>query len=78
MSEKLQKKEETPRERFKRLATLRTDAVLKRLKVLGNCSNRHAYEYDEKDVEKIFSEIERKVREVKANFHFPKKEEFKL
>ncbi|MDP3996813.1 MAG: hypothetical protein Q8P86_03940 [bacterium] len=71
-------KGETPRDRFKRLATLRTNGVLQRLKVLGNCSNRQAYEYDEEDVDKIFSEIDRRVKEIKAKFHFPKKREFKL
>lgn len=76
--EKQQTKEETPRERFRRLGTLRTNVVLKRLKVLGNCSNRHAYEYDEEDIDKIFSEIERHVKEIKAKFHFPKRREFKL
>ena len=44
----------------------------------GNCSNRNIYEYDEQDIDKIFSEIERKVKESKAKFHFPKKREFKL
>lgn len=71
-------KNEHPRNRFKRLATQRTNIVLKRLKVLSNCSNRQIYEYDEQDVEKIFFEIERKVKEAKAKFHFPKKREFKL
>ncbi|MDD4989698.1 MAG: hypothetical protein PHW31_00060 [Candidatus Pacebacteria bacterium] len=71
-------KNEHPRDRFKRLATQRTNIVLKRLKVLGNCSNRNIYEYDEQDIEKIFSEIDRKVKETKAKFHFPKKKEFKL
>ncbi len=69
---------EHPRDRFKRLATIRTNTVLKRLKVLGNCSNRSIYEYDESDVDKIFNEIERKVKEVRAKFHYPKKKEFKL
>lgn len=71
-------KNEHPRDRFKRLATARTNIALKRLKVLGNCSNRNIYEYDEQDIDKIFSEIERKVKETKAQFHFPKKKEFKL
>jgi len=71
-------KNETKRERFKRLASLRTNEVLRRLKVLGNCANRQAYEYYEEDVNKIFGEIDRKVKEIKAKFHFPKKEEFKL
>lgn len=66
------------RERFKRLATLRTNAVLQRLKVLGNCANRSAYNYNEEEINKIFSEIERRVRETKAKFHFPKNKEFKL
>lgn len=69
---------ETPKDRFKRLATSRTNGVLKQLKVLGNCSNRSVYLYEEDDIAKIFSEIERKVRETKAKFHFPKNKEFKL
>jgi len=70
--------ENQKRERFKRLATYRTNEALKRLKVLGNCSNRSAYEYTEKEINKIFLEIERKVREIKAKFHFSKTKEFKL
>lgn len=76
--EKQPSKNETSRERFRRLATLRTNAILKRLKILGNCTNRHVYEYDEEDVDKIFTEIERRVKEIKAKFHFPKRREFKL
>jgi len=66
------------RERFKRLAEYRTNEVLKRLRVLGNCSNRSAYEYNEEEIAKIFSEIERAVRENKSKFHFPKSKKFKL
>ncbi len=67
------------KDRFKKLATLRTNAVLHRLKVLGNCSNRQLYEFEEKDVEKIFSEIEKKVKNIKAKFSFSKKQdEFRL
>jgi len=61
---------EHPRDRFKRLATDRTNIVLKRLKVLSNCSNRNIYEYDEQDIDKIFLEIERKVKETRSKFHF--------
>ena len=75
--DKIIRKEEK-RERFKRLATLRTNSVLRRLKVLGNCSNRSTYEYSEEEINKIFLEIERKVRETKGKFHFSKIREFKL
>lgn len=71
-------KNENKRDRFRRLATLRTNTVLKRLKVLGNCANRSAYEYTEDDLDKIFLEIERTVKDTKAKFHFPKKREFRL
>ena len=59
---------------FKRLATARTNGVLRRLKILGNCSNRSHYDYDEEEVNKIFSEVERKVKEAKAKFTFPNKD----
>lgn len=66
---------ETKKERFKRLATIRTNTVLYRLKVLSNCSNRQLYDYDEKEVDKIFSEVDKKVKEAKSKFHFAKKDE---
>lgn len=66
------------RERFKRLATYRTNEILHRLKVLGNCANRSAYEYTEDEINRIFSEIEKMVRHTKSKFHFIKKTEFKL
>ena len=56
------------RERFKRLAEYRTNQVLKRLDVLSNCANRSNYEYTEEEVDKIFREINKKVRNVKAQF----------
>lgn len=66
------------RERFKRLAQYRTNEVLKRLRVLGNCSNKSVYAFDEDDINKIFSEIEKRVREIKSKFSFSKCREFKL
>lgn len=71
-------KNESKEERFRRLASLRTNEVLRRLKVLGNCANRSAYEYSDEEVNKIFSEIDKRVREIKAKFHSSKKREFKL
>lgn len=59
------------KERFKRLAALRTNGVLKRLKVLGNCSNRSAYDYSEDEIAKIFFAIEKAVKESRSKFYFP-------
>jgi len=69
---------ENKREIFLRLATQRTKEVLSRLRILGNCANRQVYEYNETDVDKIFSAVDKQLKDVKAKFHFPKKEEFKL
>lgn len=70
--------DETPAERFKRLATLRTNTVLKRLRILGNCSNRQVYEYTKEDIDKIFAAIDQAVKEAKSKFHFPKQQNFRL
>lgn len=69
---------ENKRERFIRLANYRTNEVLKRLQVLGNCSNRSAYEYTENEINKIFMEIEKTVKETKAKFSFSRRNKFKL
>ena len=66
------------RERFKRLAEQRTNAVLHKLKVLGNCSNRSAYEYMEEEISRIFSSVDHAVKETKSKFHFPRQKKFKL
>jgi len=67
------------RTRFERLAVYRTNEVLKRLKVLGNCANRSAYEYTEEEVNKIFNEIEKYIKDTRVKFHFPKgRKEFHL
>lgn len=69
---------ETPSQRFKRLAEYRTNEILKRLKILGNCSNRQVYEYTQQDIEKIFSAIEKQIKDVRSKFYFPKNEKFTL
>lgn len=69
------------RERFIRVATRRTNAVLKKIAIIGNCANRSAYEYTEDEVNKIFNEIEKELRTAKMKFQLEKnnrKREFKL
>ncbi len=71
--------ESEKRKRFKRLASQRTNKVLQKLHVLGNCSNRSSYEYEEEDIQKIFAEIDKTVKDTKARFHYPRrKNQFKL
>lgn len=75
----MKKKEETPHERFKRLATARTRIVLERIRVLGHCSNPNLYAYTEAEVSKIFATIEKELRKTKAKFgNTSKEKEFSL
>ncbi len=70
---------EEKRERFRRLASQRTNNVLKSIQILGNCSNKSTYNYTSEEVNKIFTEIERKLRDTKQQFNVDKlKMEFKL
>ncbi len=67
------------REKFKRVASRRTDVVLNDLRLLGNCSNKSTYNYTEEDVRKIFVAIDEQLRITKARFKGKRpKKKFKL
>ena len=70
--------EETRKERFRRVATRRTNDILNRIRVLGNCSNKSSYSYTDEDIKKIFSTIEGELRSVKTRFANRKKSNFHL
>lgn len=65
-------------ERFKRLASKRTNEILEKIRILGNCANKSSYEYTEEEVNKIFSEIDKQLKLTKAKFLGGKRERFKL
>ena len=69
---------ETRQERFKRLAVYRTNAVLEKLRILGNLSNRANYDYSDEDVRKIFRAIEKEIGILKPKFLVKSRREFKL
>lgn len=69
---------ETKSDRFKRIAAKRTNEVLEKIRILGNCSNKSSYEYTDEEVNKIFSEIDKQLKLTKARFFSGKKQRFKL
>lgn len=69
---------ETRHERFKRVASKRTNEILEKIRILGNCSNKSSYEYAEEEVNKIFSEIDKQLKLTKAKFLVGKRERFRL
>ncbi|MFA6426684.1 MAG: hypothetical protein WCW64_10975 [Phycisphaerae bacterium] len=71
--------EETREQRFKRIAAKRTNDIIRRIRILGNCSNRSAYDYGEEQINKIFFAIDKEVKQARIRFTYTKsKKEFKL
>ena len=56
------------RVRFETVAARRTQKLLNLLDILGNCSNKNNYEYNDEDVRKMFTAIESKTKNTKALF----------
>ncbi len=56
------------RERFVTIIESRVNKIFDNLDSLGKCSNKKNYEYSEKDIKKIFGEIETKVKEIRGLF----------
>ena len=69
---------ETRHERFKRVASKRTNEILEKIRILGNCSNKSSYEYREEEINKIFSEIDKNLKLTKAKFLAGKRERVRL
>lgn len=66
------------RDRFLRLATTRTQIVIDRLRILSHCANKSAYNYDDKDIEKIFSTIREEMEAARLRFTKKEKRKFNL
>ncbi len=77
-AEKQNNKEETRHERFRRVVVRRTNEIIKKIGVLGNCSNRSSYAYTDEEINKIFSAIEKELKMVKLRFTTKRKNKFKL
>jgi len=69
---------ETKHDKFVRLAEYRTNEILNRIKILGNCANRSVYDFSLEEINRIFSEIEKNLRETKSMFSFKKGSKFKF
>ena len=70
------------RENFVRLAESRTNKVLKQIDLLSNLSNKTNYAYTEEDIQKIFSAINKRVKDSEKKFQLAlqpeRKDNFKL
>lgn len=69
---------ESRKEKFRRLAEYRTNAILEKLRIIGNLSNKSNYDYTDEEINKIFYAIDSQLRIVKARFLSKRKKEFKF
>lgn len=58
----------TKEEKFKRLAELRVNAALDRIRLLGQLSHRGNYDYTDEQVEMIFKALHKALVETKSKF----------
>ena len=61
-------KSNVKRDRFVSIVETRVNKIFDTLDSLGKCSNKKNYEYSEKDIKKIFGEIDKKVKEIRGLF----------
>jgi len=54
------------REKFVKLAENRTRNAMKAIRVIGKLGNKHAYQFDEADVQKIVRALNKEVEALKA------------
>ncbi len=63
------------KDKFKKLSENRVNQILDKIRVLSNLANKSNYEYDDKDVNKMFLAIERALKEAKNRFQSNNKKE---
>lgn len=70
----------TPEQRFKRLAEQRVNAIVDKLRLLGQLSNKRNYRYTNAQIEKIFRTLKSELRDAQRKFDGTGKEtkRFKL
>ena len=54
--------------RFERLAERRVTEAIRKMRLIGNLSNRHNYSYTDEYVKQIVEALEGELRQVKARF----------
>jgi len=54
--------------RFEKVAGNRVQKILDTFQLLKNCSNRNNYDYSDKDVEQMFTELSKALKESRAAF----------
>lgn len=60
--------DETPHDKFRRLAEARVNRALGDIRLIGNLSNRNNYDYTSEEVDKIFKALDSELKQVRVRF----------
>jgi len=71
-------KNENKEQRFKRVAEKRVQRVLDSIRSLSQCSNKRMYEWNDQQLKRIWSAIDKELDKCKNSFDLREPEEFKL
>ena len=69
---------ESRKDRFNRIASKRTNEIINKIRILGNCSNKSSYEYSKEDIDKIFNTLNLELKETKSKFSTNQRTKFEL
>jgi len=69
---------ETKEERFTRVVQKRVQNVLDSLRRLSQCSNKRMYRWDDEQLKRIWTAIDKELKICKASFENTEPEEFRL
>ena len=69
---------ETKHDKFVRIAEARTNKAGEMIRLIGNCASKSSYDYSEEEVKKIFTYLEKELRNAKNKFNGTDTEEGKF
>lgn len=56
------------RKRFENVAGKRVQAIIEKITILGNCSNKNNYDYNEQDIKKMFNALRSVLKNTENRF----------
>ena len=59
---------ETKRDKFIRIAEARTNKAAEMIRLLGNCANKSTYDYTDDDIKKVFSYLEKEIKNARSKY----------
>ena len=71
-------KGETKEQRFKRVVEKRVQRVLDGLRSLSQCSNKRMYQWNDQQLRKIWTALDKEMKKCKESFESAEPEDFKL